>query len=62
MLCGKLVQGSPLLYRSLSSYFIYLRDHNKLIQGETAHYKLSYKHPKNLIPDVPQHKLIHFKL
>jgi len=32
---------------------IYMRDHNKLITPENTKLKLSYLHPKNIIPDMP---------
>lgn len=51
-----------LLFKQTSSLFIYLRDHNKLINPSDSQLKLSYAHPKNLIPDAPKHNIINFKL
>lgn len=62
MLYARVVQCRRLLHRAASPYFIYLRDHNKLINPENSRTKLSYANPVNLIPDAPKHTFINFKL
>ncbi len=53
---------SGLLHRSSARIYVYLQDHNKLINPSDSQLKLSYSHPKNLVPDVPKHNFINFKL
>jgi len=62
MLYTRVVQARALLHRTLSPLFIYLRDHNQLINPEQSKLNLSYASPANLIPDVPKHTFINFKL
>jgi hypothetical protein len=62
MLYARVVQARSLLHRSLSPLFIYLRDHNKLINPEQSKLNLSYANPVNLVPDAPKHSFINFKL
>lgn len=63
MLYGRLAQGCrSLLHRSSSPFFIYLRDHNQHITPEDSRLNLSYARPSNLVPDMPKHKFINFKL
>lgn len=61
MLC-RVLQASRLLHKQSAPMFIYLRDHNKLINPELSKLNLSYSHPKNLVPDAPVHTPINFKL
>jgi hypothetical protein len=62
MLYARVAQSCRLLHRTLSPLFIYLRDHNQHINPEQSRLNLSYAHPNNLVPDVPKHKFINFKL
>ena len=62
MLYTRVVQARALLHRTLSPLFIYLRDHNQLINPEQSKLNMSYASPNNLIPDVPKHTFINFKL
>ena len=53
---------SGLLHRSSARIYIYLRNHNQLINPRDSQLKLSYSRPNNLVPDVPKHNFINFKL
>ena len=62
MLYTRVVNARSLLHRTLSPLFIYLRDHNQFINPEQSKLNMSYASPNNLIPDVPKHTFINFKL
>lgn len=56
MLCSKIFAPSKsLIFRNISSIYIYLRDHNKAINPPETQLKLSYNHPKNLAANAPKH-------
>lgn len=62
MLYARVAQPCRLLHRTLSPLFIYLRDHNQHINPEQSRLNLSYARPNNLVPDMPKHTFINFKL
>lgn len=62
MLYARVIHARNLLHRVVSPMFIYLRDHNKLINPELSKLNLSYANPTNLVPDTPKHSFINFKL
>ena len=54
MLINKIATAIPLLHKtSASAFFVYLRDHHKLINPEPSILKVSYRNPNNLVPDTP---------
>lgn len=62
MLYARVVKARSLLHRTISPLYIYLRDHNKLINPDQSKLNLSYANPINLVPDAPKHSFINFKL
>ena len=62
MLYSRVLQARSLLHRAVSPLFIYLRDHNKLINPDNSKLNLSYSNPANLVPEAPKHTIINFKL
>jgi hypothetical protein len=54
MLLRRIATGTKWLTQNQkSNIFIYLRDHNKLINPVDSQLKLSYAHPASIVPDAP---------
>ena len=62
MLVSRAMRSVGLLITPSQPIFIYLRDHNRLITPENTKLKLSYLHPRSLIPDMPTQERIEFQL
>ena len=63
MLNRSIVRSSRCLVHRLSaSIFIYLRNHNEVINPSTSRLNLSFRDPKNLVPDAPIQNKTTFKL
>ena len=62
MLLKTLYSQRPLLNNTKASIYIYLRDHDQLINPQDSRLKLSYSDPKKLIQGAPVQKFLPFKL
>ncbi len=62
MLLKTLFSQRPLIYKSTASIFIYLRDHDQLINPTDSRLKLSYSDPKKLVQGAPEQKFLPYKL
>ena len=62
MLLKTLYRQSPLLNKIKASIYIYLRDHDQLINPEDSRLKLSYTNPKKLFQGAPIQKFLPYKL
>jgi hypothetical protein len=62
MLLKTLFSQRPLINKSKASIFIYLRDHDQLINPTDSRLKLSYSDPKRLAQGAPAQKFLPFKL
>lgn len=62
MLLKTLFSQRPLINKSTASIFIYLRDHDQLINPTESRLKLSYLDPKKLVQGAPIQKFLPYKL
>ena len=51
-----------LAFRSRAPVYIYLRDHNQHINPSTSLLNLSYRNPRNLVPNAPVHQFVEYQL
>jgi len=52
------LRNSALLYKSQANIYIHLRDHNKKVNPKIITPNVSYRNPKNWVPNAPVHKFI----
>lgn len=62
MLIRTVLARCGLTLTSQAPIYIYLRDHNKHINPSTSILPLSFRNPKNLVPEAPAHKFTEYKL
>lgn len=58
MITRSILNSWGLTFRAKAPVHIYLRDHNKHINPSTSILNVSYRNPRNLVPDAPVHQFV----